>query len=86
MCIDISRQFVSGLKLGLPSKENDLFNKLKKGKIISAGMADRLQEMKGFRNILIHEYAHVDDKLVYEAATSDLADFEKFKRAIQKAL
>jgi len=59
---------------------------LQKGKIISEAMANRLQEMKGFRNILIHEYAHVDDKLVYEAATSDLADFEKFKKAVQKAL
>jgi len=53
--IDICRLFVSGLKLGLPREENDIFDKLLKEKIISRRMNTLLKRMRGFRNILIHE-------------------------------
>jgi uncharacterized protein YutE (UPF0331/DUF86 family) len=42
--------------------------------------------MKGFRNILVHEYGGIDDRIVYEAIQSRLDDFEAFKREILRAL
>lgn len=84
--IDICRLFVSGLRLGLPSEENDLFNKLLKKKILSEEMNALLKEMKGFRNILVHEYATVDDKLVFEAIKTKLEDFRRFKKEILDVL
>ena len=84
--LDVCRLFVSGLKLGLPSEENGVFEKLLKNKIISAKMSKTLQEMKGFRNVLIHEYAKVDDEIVYEMAASRLGDFIRFKNEIVKVL
>lgn len=84
--IDICRLFVSGLRLGLPSGENDLFDKLKKKGIISEGMASLLKEMRGFRNILIHEYATVNDELVYEALQTRLEDFKRFQKEILDTL
>ncbi|MBW2031473.1 MAG: DUF86 domain-containing protein [Deltaproteobacteria bacterium] len=42
--------------------------------------------MKGFRNILVHEYARVDDELVYEAVVKKLGDFGLFKEHILKFL
>lgn len=42
--------------------------------------------MKGFRNILVHEYGEVDDRIVYEAVKARLIDFELFKREIMKTL
>ena len=48
-------------------------------------MAEILQEMKGFRNALIHEYAKVDDEIVFETATTKLEDFLRFKKEILKA-
>ena len=84
--LDICRLFVSGLKLGLPSEENGIFEKLLKKKIISDEMAEILQEMKGFRNVLIHEYAKVDDEIVFETATTRLEDFSRFKKIILKVL
>ncbi|MFB3122238.1 MAG: HepT-like ribonuclease domain-containing protein, partial [Candidatus Binatia bacterium] len=35
---------------------------------------------------LVHEYARIDDLLVYEAATQKLSDFEAFKREMIQAL
>lgn len=84
--VDVCKLFVSGLKLGLPSEENDLFDKMQKRKIISKKMGSLLKEMRAFRNILIHEYASVDDELIYEKAKTRLDDFKAFKKEVLTAL
>ena len=84
--IDICRLFVVGLKLGLPSEENDLFNKMEQRKIISPNKASLLKEMRGFRNILVHEYTTVNDEIVYNTVKMRLEDFKSFKKEILDAL
>ena len=78
--IDICRILVSGMRLGLPSDENDLFLKLQKNRIVTSSMAGILRQMRGFRNILVHEYAAVDDELVFTFVKNRLGDFEDFKK------
>lgn len=80
--IDICKLFVSGMRLGLPAEENALFDKMQKKKLLSKEMAVTLKEMKGFRNILVHEYAAVDDELVFKAIKTKLKNFMKFKKEI----
>lgn len=80
--IDICKIIVSNLRLGLPSEENDLFDKMEKEKIISDELVSILKEMKGFRNILVHEYAVVDEEIVYSAVKNRLDDFGKFRKEI----
>lgn len=84
--INICNMFVSGLKLGIPSEENDLFDKLRKHNILSKDMVSLLKSMRGFRNILIHEYAGINDEIVFETARNKTNDFKKFKSEILKAL
>ncbi len=84
--IDIAKLFVSGLRLGLPSEENDLFDKIQKKGIVSKEMNVALKKMKGFRNILVHEYATIDNELVFSAARTKLEDFRKFKEEVLKTL
>ncbi len=86
--IDICHLFVTGLRLGLPAEENDIFEKLELEGIISRPMKETLHEMKGFRNILVHvhEYGEVDDQIVYDVVKTKLNDFEGFKREILEAL
>jgi len=84
--VDVCKLFVSGLKLGLPSEENDLFDKMQKRKILSKEMGTLLKEIRAFRNILIHEYARVDDELIYEKAKTRQEDFKAFKKEILTAL
>lgn len=83
--IDICGMLVKGLELGIPSSEEDIFEKLEKKKIISREMKDTLKEMKAFRNILVHRYADVDDELVYENLKS-INDFEKIREHIARFL
>ncbi len=84
--IDISHLLVTGLRLGLPAEENDLFSKLADAEIVSKPMEETLRAMKGFRSILVHEYAKVDDRLVYEAMTTRMQDFRAFANEIRAAL
>ncbi len=78
--LDICSLFVSGLRLGLPTEENDLFNKMKKRGLISDDMPFLLKKMRGVRNILIHEYAIIDDKIVYGILKTQSKDFEKVRK------
>ncbi|MEM2972453.1 MAG: DUF86 domain-containing protein [Candidatus Bathyarchaeia archaeon] len=77
--IDICTLMVKGLRLGLPTEEGDLFEKLRQKGIISKQMERKLKAMRGFRNILVHRYGGVDDKLVFEnlKKTNDFKDFRK---------
>lgn len=84
--IDICHLLVTGLRLGLPAEEDDLFEKLAQAGIISPQMKETVKRMKGFRNILVHEYGDVDDQIVYEMASERLGDFEAFKKEILQAL
>jgi len=78
--IDICNLLVSGLRLGLPAEEDDLFRKLVEAGIITKEMGETLREIKGFRNILVHQYAQVDDRIVYEAVNTKLGDFALFRQ------
>jgi uncharacterized protein YutE (UPF0331/DUF86 family) len=82
--IDISSLLVSGLRLGLPAEESDIFEKLYTNKIISGEVRDILRSMKGFRNILVHDYARLDNALIYEIATARSTDFELFVNEISE--
>ena len=84
--IDICRILVSGLRLGLPADENDLFEKLNKNGIVSSSVTRLLRQMRGFRNILAHEYASVDDELVFKYGKTRLGDFEKIRKQILAVL
>jgi len=79
--IDVCALIVKGLRLGLPAEEEDLFEKLEKEKIISKKMKEKLKSMRGFRNILVHRYAEVDDELVFENL-GKISDFREFREEI----
>jgi hypothetical protein len=50
--IDTCALLVTGLRLGLPAEEDDLFETLGRRGVVSAAMAETLRRMKGLRNLL----------------------------------
>ncbi len=83
---DISGMLVAGLRLGLPAEEFDIFEKLREAAIITPETTTTLRRMRGFRNILVHEYTQVDDQIVYRMASERLGDFEVFIREVLEYL
>ena len=82
VALDVCALLVAGMRLGLPGGEDDLFEKLTRSKAISEPMADTLRRMKGLRNLLVHEYGRVNDRIVFEVVSQRLGDFEAFKREV----
>lgn len=80
--LDVCALLVAGMRLGLPGEEDDLFEKLARGKAVSEPMAETLRRMKGLRNLLVHEYGRVNDQIVFEVVSQRLGDFEAFKREV----
>lgn len=81
--IDVSAMIISMQKLGLPTSEENIFDILIEKRILSKGLGEKLKDMKGFRNVLIHRYAHVDDEIVYHNLSNYLDDFYEFKKIIE---
>ena len=84
--IDVGNLMVSGLRLGLPAEEDDIFEKLEHAGIIPAEMVALLKRMKGCRNILVHDYARVNDEIIFEVVGTKLGDFDAFKHGVIGAL
>lgn len=84
--LDICAQIVIELRLGLPSEEDDIFEKLEQAKIISSSTRETLKRMRGFRNILVHEYGHIDDRLVYGILKNNIEDFSSIRKEIIAAV
>jgi hypothetical protein len=78
--IDACALLVTGLRLGLPGEEDDLFEKLARRGVISEPMVDTLKRMKGLRNLLVHEYGHINDQIVFETIHRRLGDFGRRDR------
>jgi uncharacterized protein YutE (UPF0331/DUF86 family) len=84
--LDVCHQLVAGRRLGLPGAEEDVLDKLESSQLLSSGTVGTLRRMKGCRNILVHEYGHVLDELIFEAITTRLDDFDRFRGDVLQAL
>ncbi len=80
--LDLCSLLVAGLRLGLPAEEEDLITSLERAQVIPSDIAASLKRMKGFRNIVVHEYGDLDDAAVYKIATTRVEDFAAFKQAV----
>lgn len=83
--IDVSRLLLKGLRLGLPADEDDIFSRLQSHGVLSVDMVKSLRMMKGARNILVHEYGKIDDRLVFEMLRKK-EDYERFRKETVEAL
>ena len=84
--LDVASHVVSDEALGEPATNRDLFNLLARGGFIEGDLAERLELMAGFRNILVHGYAEVHLAVVEDIVRHRLDDLLRFARAIQRRL
>ena len=80
--IDIGNEIISSLLLRRPERYRDIPYILARSGVIPRQFADTMALMIGFRNLLVHDYATINLKLVYEFLQTKLTDFEEFIRRI----
>jgi len=85
-CIDLANHTIKVRKLGLPKDSKESFRLLAANHIIPRDLADRLERMVGFRNVLIHEYQKMNINLMIEVIENRLDDLLAFSDCIVREL
>lgn len=83
---DICHVINADLSLGIPSSEEDVIQNLIKKGIIDSNISDKLMAMRRFRNIVVHRYGKVDDRIAFSLLKGELDDFERFSERIRAFL
>lgn len=83
--IDSSRHVATSAGLRGAQDFADSFVVLGESGHLEAELVERLKGMAGFRNLLVHGYAVVDDSRVVEILHARLGDLDEFRRQIAGA-
>lgn len=84
--LDICAIINSDMKFSSPGEEDDIINNLVKNKILPHSIGNKIKELKGFRNIIVHRYGKIDDRLSFELINENLGDFDKIIKIIKKII
>ncbi len=84
--LDICNLIIADKGLGLPKDNRDAIRKLADNKIIPKKLSDRLEDMVGFRNLLVHRYGKVDDSRAYHYLKEEIDDLYEFAETIEKLI
>jgi uncharacterized protein YutE (UPF0331/DUF86 family) len=81
--LDICNLIIAGKGFGLPKDSRDAIKKLSQNNIIPEKLSERLGDMVGFRNLLVHGYGKVDDFKAYRYLKEEIDDFYEFMERIE---
>lgn len=84
--IDVCRHLVSALDLREPETYAECFAILGASGVIAPEAVETFQKMARFRNLLIHGYDTVEDRITYDVARDRLPDFRLFVRLMRDYL
>lgn len=82
--IDTVQLVVIDEGLEKPDENQEAIVFLFEKKIISSDLAEKLDGIVGFRNILVHEYGKIDKERVYDYLQEKIGDLEQFQKEILK--
>ncbi len=83
--IDVSCKITNHFNLGNPKNYRECLEFLKRFGYLDADLSKRCISMIGLRNLLIHEYAHIDTKKLFDFL-DHIDDFSAFITQIQHNL
>lgn len=81
-CLDIGNRLISLEGYRQPEDNKDVFVVLTEAGILQQDKLETFKRMAGFRNILVHEYAKLDDAAVYGVFQKRLDDLATFAEAV----
>ena len=72
--------------LGIPSDTDDIIDNLRKAELIKDETAEKIKEIKAFRNVLVHKYGKIDDKRSYEGIKAGVTDITDIIKEMRKKI
>ena len=82
VCLDIGSRLIAMEGFRYPQDDQDVFKVLAEEKVVSALLLIGLQDFARFRNLIVHDYAKIDDARVYQLLKTRLDDFDAFADAV----
>lgn len=82
--LDICNLIISEKGFGIPTDSKDCIRKLAENGVIPESLSTKLEELVGFRNLLVHQYGRVDDSRAYSYLIAESKDFYEFIKTIDK--
>ena len=70
--VDLAFLIIKYKNLKVPESDTEAFDILAKNNVISFELADKLQDFKGMRNIIAHQYGEINDDIIFEAIEQEL--------------
>lgn len=86
ICLDIGGHLIAELGFRHPQDNKDVFVVLQEEGIVPEAFLPNLLNMAGFRNIVVHDYARIDNAIVYGILKRHLDDFDRFARLVTNFL
>jgi uncharacterized protein YutE (UPF0331/DUF86 family) len=84
-CIDIGAHLVAVWGLGVPEDYADVFERLSREDELDRGLAERMKEAAGQRNMLVHVYLDIDHMKIWDKL-GEVDDLRAFARwALEEA-
>ena len=80
--IDISSMIISCENFEKPDDYRSIILKLGKSGVLDENFAEEFADIAGFRNVLVHQYAKIDTKIVHRKLEENLEDFDEFAKQI----
>jgi uncharacterized protein YutE (UPF0331/DUF86 family) len=84
--LDVGSHIVSDERLGEPATSRDIFRLLGQAGIVPGDLGERLEQMAGFRNVVVHGYHEVDLGIVRDVVENRLDDLLQFAAAVRRRL
>lgn len=82
-CVDVAQHICSSEGWGPPRDNADAIRVLGRHGVLPVELAERLSRAVGFRNVLVHDYVDVDDRVVLNRL-DDPSDLALFATAVSE--
>ena len=85
--LDIAESILKQEGIDVPSRRKATIESVETEEVIDTGLADRLREAVGFRDVLSHTHGPVvNDDIVYDAVQNSLSRYVEFVEAVDEYL
>ena len=81
---DTAMYIISTRSLGIPQYKKEAFELLQTNGLLEKELCENMKKMIGFRNIAIHDYKQIDEKIVQDVIENHLGDLTEFMKQMLK--
>lgn len=83
-CIDIAAHIISEEGLGIPGSTSEMFYFLQENNYLDDQITEKMVKAAGFRNLIVHEYAKIEIRQVFDIANKNISDLNEYLKSIFK--